>query len=158
MAAPALCARAGRGADPPMNWHPGKPIVAELQRRFGSRLARLAPWLQPPLERLRHVPRRTLVLGGLAVVVLAIALVVYTRSGPDDAAPTDHFMSFYCPACGKSFRLNDRQFEQLWHKREFHHAANGQSLRYKCPNCGKTAAVRGEPQRPAAPVDTNAPG
>ena len=141
-----------------MNWHPGNHIVAELQRRLGSRSARLAPWLQPALERARHIPRRTLALGGLAVVVLAIALVVYTRSGPDDAAPTDHFMGFYCPACGKSFTLNDRQFEQLWHKREFQRTAGGQSLRYKCPTCGKLTAVRSEPQRPAAPVGTSAPG
>jgi predicted RNA-binding Zn-ribbon protein involved in translation (DUF1610 family) len=140
-----------------MNWHSGNLIVAELQRRLGSRAARLAPWLEPALERVRRVPRRMLALCGLAAVVLIIALVVYTRLGPDDAAPTDHLMSFYCPACGKSFQLNDRQFEQLWNNRAVQHAGDGQSLRYRCPSCGKLSAVRREPPRPAPPVEANAP-
>jgi predicted RNA-binding Zn-ribbon protein involved in translation (DUF1610 family) len=141
-----------------MNWHAGNVIASELRRRIGSRIARVAPWLQPAIGRVRHVPHRTVVLGSLALVMLAAALVVYTRSGADDAAPTDHFMNFRCPACGKTFTLNDRQFEQLWRKHEFQRAADGQSLCYKCPNCGKLAAVRSEPRRPASPVDANTPG
>ena len=123
-----------------MSWHLVNSLVRELRQRCQPHLARLAPWLEPLLGRLRRLPRRALVLGGVGLLALGIALAARARLGPEDAAPTDQFLAFYCPACGQTFQLSHREFEQLWNARGLQRGSDGQSLRFKCQKCGKNFA------------------
>ena len=97
-------------------------------------------------------------LGAVALLVFVIALAARSRLGPDDPAPTDHFVAFYCPTCGQSYRLSDREFERLWNTRALQHGPDGQSLRFKCRKCGKMTALRADQRRPERPADANEPG
>ena len=121
----------------------------------------LAPglnWLEPVLRRLRPVRRRDWLLGAVGLLAVLLAVAVYVRSGPEDDAPTNRYVGFYCPACGRSYRVSHREFEQLWNKHEFSRSADGQALVFKCRQCGRLTAVRADQRRPTStPTDASAP-
>ena len=116
-------------------------------------LAPLAARLAPARERLARTPRRLLVLGGVAAILLVTAVFVWAWSGPEDAPPDDAFVGFYCPACQSAFQLSEREFERVYDRREFTHGGAQHALQIACRRCGKMTAVRGDGparQRPAS--------
>jgi len=121
-------------------------VLPELRRRLGLAGVRTRAVLEPA----GRVPRRVYVLGGVAVMVLLVALAAYGRLGPEDAAPADQFIDFKCQACDQSFSCSHREFEKLWDRREFQRDDSGRVLRFKCRHCGKIAAIRPDPHPPAS--------
>jgi hypothetical protein len=132
-----------------MEWHLVDLVLPSARRR----LAALQTRLEPLLIRLRVVPRRNLVLAGVAALLVLIALAVAIEPRNRDSAPTDHFMAFRCSACNQDFQLSDREFEKLWNRRAFKPAGGRETLAFQCVHCGKLTAVRANPHpnRPPPP-------
>jgi predicted lysophospholipase L1 biosynthesis ABC-type transport system permease subunit len=63
-----------------MNWYVLDLVLPNARRRVQAVVDRL----EPVLARVRSAPRRTLVLSGLAGVLLLSALIVATRSWSGD--------------------------------------------------------------------------
>ena len=97
------------------------------------------------MRRSRPAATRDVVLIVLVIVVLAAAVTYgVLRSGAEDAAPDDQYISFRCQACGEAFRLSYREFEELWNKRKFVQQADGRTLLYECAKCGQMKAERAD--------------
>lgn len=100
----------------------------------------------------RPATTRDVVLIILAIVLLIVAGTYVTlRGGGEDPAPDDQYMDFRCQACGEPFRLSYREFEKFWDERRFTRQADGRTLLYECPKCGRHGAKRVvQPEAPTA--------
>ncbi len=85
---------------------------------------------------------RDIVLLGLALVIIVVAVVAYTKMGPKDAAPSDVFMKFYCPQCKQEYSLSEAEFEKSFDKHEYTIEKDGRTMLFKCKKCGQMAAIR----------------
>ncbi len=95
----------------------------------------------------RALSARDLILALVALLLIAAAAVIFLRYKPEDAAPTDKFVSFYCPKCDRLYSLSERQFEDLWNRKAFRQAG-GRDMRFECPQCKQIVAQRAD-ERPA---------
>jgi predicted RNA-binding Zn-ribbon protein involved in translation (DUF1610 family) len=102
----------------------------------------------------RALAARDLILALVALLLLVVAVVIFLRYKPEDAAPTDKFVSFYCPKCDYFFRRTEREFDESFEKkREFRHV-EGRGVLFKCVKCGELTAER----RDEPPPKGNPPG
>jgi predicted RNA-binding Zn-ribbon protein involved in translation (DUF1610 family) len=87
-----------------------------------------------------------------AIILLVVAgLYLALRGGGQDAAPDDQYVDFRCQACGESFRLSYREFEERYDRtRRFELAEDGRTLLFECPKCGEMKGERVLPGRSSA--------
>lgn len=101
----------------------------------------------------RRGAARDMALLSLALVVIAAAGAYFWYSSGGERPPTDpsSYNYFRCQACKNEFHLNGQEMEQALRRREFTQAADGRTLAFKCPKCGKNeATVREDTPTPAA--------
>jgi hypothetical protein len=97
---------------------------------------------------LRRAGTRDVVLLGVALVLLVAAGLIYgSCRGGGDAAPTDQFVTLYCPECQYTFRISQRAFEKRWDHKEYRTTPD-RTITFKCDKCGKMTATPGEPGAP----------
>jgi len=84
---------------------------------------------------------RTVGLLIVALALLALAGLFYTKCSADDPAPDDEFVEFRCTACGETFRLSYEEFEKVWDRGDFRQEP-GRGVLFKCARCGEFAAKR----------------
>jgi hypothetical protein len=104
--------------------------------------------------RQRGLTMRDLVLLLAGLVVLGVALFFMTRPKVEDAAPTDKFVSFYCPKCDYFYSLSEREFEELWNRKGYK-MGQGRDVLFECRKCRQMTAERRDEPPAKGPAKAN---
>jgi hypothetical protein len=111
------------------------------------------------MTQLRGAGTRDLVLGVLALVLLAAAAFFFIRSRSKGDAPTTEFVEFFCPKCNHHFKLSYRDFEEkIWNKHQYKVVEGERNILFKCPNCGQITAERVDEPDAQPPPPAGEPG
>lgn len=92
--------------------------------------------------RQRAAATKEVALGAAALVLIALAVLLYLQAGRADMAPADKFVRFNCPRCQKSFELSEREIDAIWEKHEYQLRPGERDLRFRCKHCGEMTAER----------------